>query len=345
MTKILSFIIPSFNAENFLDKCIPSFFNEEVLNELDIIIVNDGSTDHTAEVAQKYCEMYPESVRLINQENKGHGGALNSGCAAASGKYLKVIDADDWVETQNLPKFLSLLKECESDVVLTHHYTINISTNEIKKWMSYPKEFGKAYTFDEIMADWKSFDRSLTFHGITYNTKFYHENAIQLSEHVFYEDHEFATIPCCYAKTITPFDLFIYDYRIGDVQQSVSDKNQLNRISHTETVLNRFIKEFKNLKLEADSAGRTYYCMKAQGLLLSYITTVMLVEPDRQKGRTMGDRVMARFRRTMPLTFRFAVKQYKIFRLMNILHIRKKTWEAVSHSKLYNMLRHNHDFN
>lgn len=345
MNKILSFIIPSYNAQQFLDKCIPSFVNEEVFDELDVIIVNDGSKDNTAEVAQKYCDMYPNSVRLISQENKGHGGALNTGCAAAVGKYLKVIDADDWVETQNLPEFVKLLKECNSDVVLTHHYTINISTGEVKKWMSYPKEFGKAYTFDEIMADWKSFDRSLTFHGITYNTKFYHENAIQLSEHVFYEDHEFATIPCCYAKSITPFDLFIYDYRIGDVQQSVSDENQLKRISHTEAILKRFIKEYKTLKLDENSAGKTYYCMKAQGLLLSYITTVMLVEKNKKFGRELGDKMMARFRKHMPMTFEMAVKQYKIFRLMNGFRINKKVWEVILDSKVYKIIQRKRDFN
>lgn len=344
MSKILSFIIPSYNAQQFLDKCIPSFVNEEIFDELDVIIVNDGSKDDTAEVAQKYCDMYPKSVRLISQENKGHGGALNTGCAAAVGKYLKVIDADDWVETQNLPEFVKLLKECSSDVVLTHHYTINISTGEVKKWMSYPKEFGKAYTFDEIMADWKSFDRSLTFHGITYNTKFYHENAIQLSEHVFYEDHEFATIPCCYAKSITPFDMFIYDYRIGDVQQSVSDENQLKRISHTEAVLKRFIKEYKTLKLDENSAGKTYYCMKAQGLLLSYITTVMLVEKNKKFGRELGDKMMARFRKHMPMTFEMADKQYMIFRLMNELHISKKTWEKILDSKIYRIIKKKQDF-
>lgn len=345
MNKILSFIIPAYNASQFLDKCIPSFVNEEVFEELDVIIVNDGSKDNTPEVAQKYCDLYPNSVRLINQENKGHGGALNTGCAAAVGKYLKVIDADDWVETQNLPKFVKMLKDCDSDVVLTHHYTINISNGEVKKWKSYPNKFGKAYTFEEIMADWKSFDRSLTFHGITYNTKFYHENAIRLSEHVFYEDHEFATIPCCYAQSITPFDIFVYDYRIGDVQQSVSDENQLKRLSHTEAVLKRFIKEYKTLKLDENSAGRIYYCMKAQGLLLSYITTAMLVEKNKKVGREMGDRMMARFRKNMPITFEMAVKQYEIFRLMNGCHISKKTWEKISHSKIYNALRHNHDFN
>ena len=97
--KILSFIIPSYNSERFLDKCIGSMLSEQVLDALDIIVVNDGSKDGTVEVAQKYCDAYPDSVRLISQENKGHGGALNTGCAAAVGKYLKVIDADDWVAT------------------------------------------------------------------------------------------------------------------------------------------------------------------------------------------------------------------------------------------------------
>ncbi len=345
MSKLLSIIIPSYNCQQFLDKCITSFIDKDVLDKLDIIVVNDGSKDNTAEVAMKYCNMHPESIRLINQENKGHGGALNTGCAAAVGKYLKVIDADDWVETQNLPKFLELLDECESDVVLTHHYTINISTDEIKKWKSYPKNPGTPYTFQEIMDDWKSFDRSLTFHGITYNTAFYHKYDFKLSEHVFYEDHEFATIPCCYAKSITPFDLFIYDYRIGDVQQSVSDENQLKRLSHTETVLKRFVEEYKTLQLNESDAGRRYYCMKAQGLLLSYITTVMLVEKNRKLGRKKGDEMMEYFRKYMPMTYDMAAKQYKVFRMMNMIHIDKTTWQKISQSKIYNRLRNNHDFN
>ena len=171
-----------------------------------------------------------------------------SGCSAATGKYLKVVDADDWVVSENLEKFINFLENIESDVVLTHHYTTNISSGEIKKWKSYPNQFEVSYNFDEIMRDWKNFDRSLTFHGITYNTEFYKQNCILLSEHVFYEDHEFATIPCCFAKNITPLDLFIYDYRIGDITQSVSNENQLKRISHTEAVLYRLINEFENLK-------------------------------------------------------------------------------------------------
>ena len=342
--KTLSFIIPSYNSSQFLDKCIGSFLDPGIIDRLDIIIVNDGSTDDTPVVAQKFCDRYPDSVRLINQVNKGHGGALNTGCAAAVGKYLKVIDADDWVETANLEYFLDQLEACESDVVLTHHYTRDISTGEVKKWMSYPPEPGRSYTLEEIMADWKSFDRSLTFHGITYKTSFYHEKGIKLSEHVFYEDHEYATFPCCYARSVTPMDIFIYDYRIGDVQQSVSNENQLKRIGHTETVLKRMMVEFASLDLPDNCGGREYVAMKAQGLLLSYLTTAMLVEKDKRKGRRMGERMMHHFRRDLPRTAQLASGQYKIFCLMNRMHISKESFEKILRSRLYNLVRHNHDF-
>ena len=340
--KVLSIIIPSYNSEQFLDKCVSSLLVPEVLDRLDIIIVNDGSTDKTVETAEKYCARYPGSVRLISQKNKGHGGALNTGCAAAVGKYLKVIDADDWVETKNLPEFIQLLENCESDVVLTHHYTIDVGTGEVKKWKSFPTEFGRSYTMNEIMADWKTFDRSLTFHGITYRTAFYHKYGISLSEHVLYEDHEYATFPCCHAQSVTPFDLFFYDYRIGDVSQSVSEANQLKRASHTEAVLNRMIQEYG--KLDCGEGGKAYAAQKAQGLLLSYLTTVLLVEPDRKKGRTMAASAVEAFCTGIPENSHDVRSKYLVFLWMNRLGLTKKTWDRVLHSKLYNKLRHNHDF-
>ena len=230
MNKILSFVVPSYNCEKYLDKCLKSFLNKEVMDKFEVIIVNDGSTDSTKDIANSYCEEYPDTFKTIYQENQGHGGALNTGCSIARGKYIKTIDADDWIETKNLPNFISLLENCDSDVVLTHYYIRNILTGVIQKWKSYPKEFNKNYTMKDIMSNWKSFDRTLTFHGITYNTNFYKENSIKLSTHVFYEDNEYATIPCCYAKTIMPFDIFLYNYRIGDSNQSVSEEKQLEKI-------------------------------------------------------------------------------------------------------------------
>lgn len=342
--KLLSFIVPAYNCASFLPKCITSLAHPQLLDKLEIIIVNDGSTDHTLSVAQDLQARYPGTVRVLTQENRGHGGALNAGCAAAAGKYLKVIDADDWIETQELPRFLSLLDQCRCDVVLTHHYTHDISTGQVKKWKSYPQAFEKPYTLQQIMATPRSFDRSLTFHGITYRTDFYHAKAMPLSEKVFYEDHEYATVPCCYADSVMPLDLFLYDYRIGDTQQSVSDANQLRRLSHMEAVLNRLITQYHRLTLPQDHGGRAFFRMKTQGVLLAYITTVMLVEPSRRKGRKLGKAMMLRVREQLPQVYRSALRQYQIFTLMNRLHLSKAAWEKILNSGLYRKLRRSPDF-
>ena len=143
--KVLTFVIPAYNSENFLNKGIPTMLAPEILDKLEIIIVNDGSTDGTAQAAQKYCAQYPDTVRLFSQVNKGHGGALNTGCAAAQGKYLKVVDADDWVVSENLPEFIHQLELCDSDMVLTHYHTVDISNGEIKEWKCFPDEFGHSF--------------------------------------------------------------------------------------------------------------------------------------------------------------------------------------------------------
>lgn len=344
MTKILSFIVPCYNCEKYIFDALSSMISSDpdTAAKTEVIAVDDGSPDGCAEIMQGFCDKYPDIFRLIRQENKGHGGALNTGFEAAKGKYIKPIDADDTVLTENLTAFVHELEKADADVVLTHHITRNVTTGEIKKWKSYPPEFGRKYGFDEITAAWKSFDRSLTFHGITYRRDFYMKKHIMLSEHVFYEDHEYATIPCCYADSILPLDIFIYNYRVGDTEQSVSDENQLKRISHTKAVLDRLIKERPDFDKD-DPAGR-YYAMKAQGLLLSYIMTALLVEKDRKKGRAMARDIMESFRTRMPDTYALAEKQYKAFRLMNRLHFNKKTWDKISSSGLYNRLRKNHSF-
>lgn len=339
--KVLSLIVPSYNSEAFLDKCIPSFCEESVLDALDVIIVNDGSSDATADVAEKYCRMYPDSIRLISQENKGHGGALNTGFAAAKGKYIKPIDADDWLETENLPTFIHFLENCNSDIVLTHYNMVDISNGEITRMKSYPAEFGCPLTMDAFMEQWRDFYRAATFHGITYRTEFYRKHNNSLTEHVFYEDNEYATIPFCYAKTITPADIFLYDYRVGDVNQSISIGNQVKRLSHIKIVIDRMLQVYRQLP---DGAGKQYTATKTQAVGMMYLTTTLLAHPERKTGRKLAALQMELFHQTAPEIYRMLVRKYQVYQFLSWCHIRKETWDNFLKSKIYNLLRNNHDF-
>ena len=106
--KILSISIAAYNAEKWIERCLDSFCIPEIAADIEVIIVNDGSTDHTEQYAHKYVVLYPDIFRLINKKNGGHGSTINVGIKKACGKYFKIVDADDWVEKEGLiPDFIT----------------------------------------------------------------------------------------------------------------------------------------------------------------------------------------------------------------------------------------------
>lgn len=334
--KILSFIIPAYNSAAFLDKCLLSMLLPEVLDKLEILIINDGSTDATAEISRKYQDKYPGTVRLISQENKGHGGAVNTGCAAASGKYLKAVDADDWIQSESLPEFIRLLEQCESDVVLTHYHTVDIKSGQIKDWCCQPKSFGKLYTLEEILSNWRYFNWNLVYHGITYRRDFYQLHASLLPEHIFYEDYEFATFPCCQAESLVCFDLFLYEYRIGDINQSMAASNQLKRIGQIETVIRRMLKNYQDL---LESCSKLYAARKTHELILSYLTVALLINPDKKAGRRQAKKMIDDCIAQAPEIYALVHSKYRVFLFMNYLGLNKQAWDRILDSSIYKCIR------
>ena len=148
MEKIISFIIPSYNVENCLPVCLDSFLIQESegFSQLEVIVVDDGSRDRTAEIAGSYVKRFPSVYRLIQKENGGHGSAINAGSQAASGKYMKVVDADDWVVTENLGELLKKLAKCHSDVVLTPFHQVHMKDGSREIWKMYCPEYEVEYS-------------------------------------------------------------------------------------------------------------------------------------------------------------------------------------------------------
>jgi len=195
---------------------------------------------------------------------------------------------------------------------------------------------------EQLMNSPNDFFRSLTFHGITYRTDFYRQQGIALSEHIFYEDQEYSTVPCCSAESITCIDLFIYNYRIGDMNQSMSDANQLKRLSHSETVMNRLLREYETRELSA--AGKAFFQTKIKIFVLGYLLTVLLADKDKAAGRRRAEKMMALLEAKIPQAHTMAYKQYKVFRILNRLRVPKAVWDGLMESKIYHRIKGNHDF-
>lgn len=119
--KILTISVAAYNVEKTLDKTLDSFNDSRVYDDLEVLIVDDGSKDGTRLVAEKYEAIAPQTFKYVGKENGGHGSTINKGISLATGKYFKVIDGDDWVDTDRLVDFIDKLKNLDSDMVLTNH--------------------------------------------------------------------------------------------------------------------------------------------------------------------------------------------------------------------------------
>ena len=117
LKKILTIIVPTYNAEKYLKDNLETFCIPELLSDLEVIIVNDGSTDGSANIAEEFVKYYPNTFKLITKENGGHGSGINIGVLNASGKYFKVVDADDWVEREAFIKLVNTLRKSDSDII------------------------------------------------------------------------------------------------------------------------------------------------------------------------------------------------------------------------------------
>lgn len=349
MEKLVTFIIAAYNSEKYIKKCLNSFL---ILDEsgglcekrFEVLVVNDGSTDRTEEIALQYQKSYQEIFRVITKVNGGHGSVINCAVKEALGKYLKVVDADDWIEKNSLSDYLDGLAQTNADVVLTHYKTFDIKTKEVIWWKTFLEDYKKKYTLSDIQKDWKSMDRCLTFHGITYRTEFYKKRGTRLTEKVFYEDHQYATIPCCYAASIQPFDCCLYIYRIGDSKQSVADRNQYLRRNHIRTVILAMCNYFNKNQIQIEEAGQAYYREKLSRLILSYLVIVLLGSSIRSKGRKEAKQLLNRIKREDKKIYQKIRIRYVVLLGCSYGKITVRQYKKILENQFYNWIRRNKNF-
>lgn len=230
--KLLTAAVPCYNSAEYMSHAIDTLISGG--RDMEIIIVNDGSKDDTEKIALEYQAKYPDIVRVISQENGGHGEAVNTGLANATGLYFKVVDSDDWVNEKALKDILVKLKELIADGSSPDLFLANYVYEKVgakrKKIINYnwalPKD--EIFTWDDIMHFRQS--QNILMHSTMYRTKLLKDCGIVLPKHTFYVDNIFVYQPLPYVKTLYYMDVNLYRYYIGREDQSVNEKVMISRI-------------------------------------------------------------------------------------------------------------------
>ena len=232
--KLLSIAIPCYNSEKYMRKCIDSLLigGEDV----EILIIDDGSTkDRTAEIADEYEAQFPTIVRAIHKENGGHGSAVNTGIANATGLYFKVVDSDDWVKQDAYFKILDTLRELagggQALDMLISNYVYEKEGERRKKVIQYrhilPVE--KMFTWTDCHHFLKG--HYILMHSVIFRTRLLQECGLKLPEHTFYVDNLYVFEPLPYVKNMYYLDVNFYRYYIGRQDQSVNETVMISRIA------------------------------------------------------------------------------------------------------------------
>ncbi len=264
--KLLTITIPAYNARNYLERCIASMTRTSRRDRTEILIVNDGSTDDTGAMAEEYAKQYAGIVRVIHKENGGHGSAINTGIAHATGTYFKVVDADDWVDEAAYDAFLEKLEGVTCDLVATPFACVYVDkdgavVSGTKGNVEYRRiegcdglDRGKEYDFREQAAK-----LHVRMHEWTIRTGLLQQHGIKMFEHCFYVDMQYILFPVPWIRTFCVFDLPVYCYRIGSQGQSVSWENmQRNRAQHNR-VLRSVVAYYQERAAQGDSENVLEY--------------------------------------------------------------------------------------
>lgn len=214
-----------------MKKCIDSLLTGG--RDVEIIIVNDGSKDGTLKLANEYKENYPDTVKVIDKENGGHGSGVNAGLKAAEGLYFKVVDSDDWLDTDALNELLGVIKLHLSEGRLPDLYVTNFIYDRVydgtKHVSSYEKKMpqGKIFGWDGVKKF--RFSHMMLMHALLYKRENLLKSGTRLPEHTFYVDNIFAYKPLPFMQTVYYLNVDLYHYFIGRADQSVNRKNIIAR--------------------------------------------------------------------------------------------------------------------
>ncbi len=313
--KLLTVAIPCYNSQDYMEKSIRSALTGG--DRVEVIVVDDGSKDNTLKIAKKYQEKFPYIVKVVHQENGGHGEAVNTGIKNATGLYFKVLDSDDCLGKKALAEVLDLLEDMVSkdaglDMLITN-FMYDKQGVKHKKIMKYKKAMpvGRMFGWDELKFGTTQY---LLMHSVIYRTKVLRECNMELPRHTFYVDNIYVFQPLPFVKNIYYLDVCLYKYFIGRDDQSVNENIMIKRLDQQYRVTRIMLDIYNNSEINhpnIDAAMVHYFDMM---MCVSSILSILEGSKERLDDK---ERLWKDLKETNPLLYK-RVRTSILGRTMNL---------------------------
>lgn len=265
--KQLTISIAAYHVERYLPETLESFLIPEVKDQLEVLVINDGSGEGVNAIAREYEARYPEVFRLIDKENGGHGSTVNRGIEEAAGRYFKTVDGDDRVSAEGFAELLAYLETADADLVVTDYECFDDASGrifDVKKHDFPGKVCGKTYAFDEI-----SNKVYINMHAAAFRTDLLKNMERRLDEHCFYVDAEYMLYPIPHVETVAFLEKPVYQYRLGMSTQSMDIHNMQRNCAHHEMVLTHLLAFYREEEPAVTEAKRAYLAKGVARILTS----------------------------------------------------------------------------
>lgn len=241
----ISIIIPVYNTEKFLSKCLESVCSLKLKNK-EIILINDGSQDNSINIMNEYKKIYPKNIIVINQENKGLSFSRNKGIIKSEGKYILFIDSDDFINPIETENFLIKGINYGADILIgnsSDYYSDNKIVKDYFTKKIEPLKENKGIYFLEERIKTKCF-----YVGVCrnlYKKEFLLKNNLFFCRNLLYEDTLFTPIAFYKANKVIYSSEYFYNYRQNN-EDSITHKKSLNHYIHILWIINELLNFFQN---------------------------------------------------------------------------------------------------
>ena len=320
---MLTVVIPAYNAQDYIDRAVTSVRG---FDGVEVLIVDDGSHDKTAQIADEWVARDPEHIRVIHQENAGHGGAVNAGIASARGRYLKILDADDWLDRLALKRALERLalreEQGEPLDLLVANYVYEKQGKSHKAVIRYgnviPRD--RVVSWDEVKRC--RYDQYLMMHALILRTELVRECGLVLPTHTFYVDFIYSFVPVIDVRSFEYLDVDLYRYFIGRDDQSVNEQVMISRVDQLLRVNAAMVDAIPH---PDDVPPKLYRYLVHYLRINCVICTVMLLRSGTEENAARKDELWAQLEAKKPEAYR-AVRRDLLGRLITL---RSKPGRAV----------------